>query len=787
MNILFRKLIRDIKESKGQFISIFIVVTLGVMFYSGINGTFRNLSGARDEYYREYRFAHIWADVYKAPESAVKKVESLPGVKMAEGRIVKDTSINILGESATVRFITLPDTKRDVVNDIVIQSGRYFSEGEANQCLVDDGFFKAHNLKIGDYIYPIVNGNEVRMKVSGSVRSPEFVYPLKDGSELMVDSRKFGIVYIKKSFGQAIFGYSGSINNISILLNDGADVEDVKDDVEKAVKSYGVADVIDRDSQLSSKMLDTEIEGLKSVGGAFPVVFFIIASAIIYIMMGRMIENQRKQIGVLKAFGFTNLHILLHYLSYSVLVATVGSIAGSILGMYLADGLTKLENMYFNLPLSQMKVYADLALPASFLTLFFCLLAGYNSCKAIFRIMPGEAMRPKAPKSGRKVFLERFNAIWNNISEMWRIIIRNVLRYKRRAFMISLGVIFSTVMIIVAFGMMDSIDFMVEQQYKNVQNYDIKVSFSRLLNMEELNSIKNIPHVKEMEPVLETSVEVSNGWKKKNVGFTALVKNPEIYRVMGSDGSTVQLPGEGIMLPKRLSQSLGVGINDTVYIKPFFPGKKKREVTVKGIAAQYIGLSIYSSMDSVNYIFGEGKIANAAVLKLDDNAFEEDVKDKLRDMPSTGSVQSKTDSLNALMKNMSAMTSSVGVFIILAAVLSIAVLYNITTINIFERQRELATLKVLGFKDGEIKRLVFYENYLITAVGTVIALPLGKCLGTGMMSMSSTDSYYFQFVVKFRTYILSVALTFLFTMITNFILMKKIKSINMVETLKSGE
>lgn len=787
MGIFLKKLLRDIKGSKGQFISIFVIVTIGVMFYSGINGTYRNLSGARDKYYQEYRFGDIWVDVYRAPEGIVKRIEAIPGVKMVSGRIVKDASINISGENATLRFITLPDVKEDIVNDIEIRSGRYFSEGESSQCLVDERFFKENGLKTGDYIYPIINGNKVKMKVVGSVKGPEFVYPLKDGSELVPDNKKFGIIYIKNSFGQAIFGFNGSINSISVLLDKDADIENTKDEIEKALKIYGVANIIESKDQLSNNMLNAEIEGLKSMGGAFPVVFFIVAAAIIYIMMGRMIENQRIQIGVLKALGFNNLQILFHYLSYSVLIAVLGSAAGSILGMYLAGGLTKLENIYFNLPLSEMKIYMDLVLPASSLTFFFCLLAGYNSCKVVFKIMPGEAMRPKSPKTGRKVLLEKLDIIWNNLSQMWRIIIRNILRYKRRALMTSTGVVFSTALLVIAFGMKYSVDYLVEQQYENIQNYDIKVNFSRLINVKELDSIKSIPHVVKMEPVLETGVEISNGWRKKNIGFTALISNPEIYRVTDNDGKPIPLPSKGIMLPERLAEKLGVRQGDTVYIKPFFPGKEKKEVPIKGIAAQYIGLGAYTSMDNVNNIFGEGMVANAAVLKLDDSAFEGEVKNKLKDYPGASSVQSKTDSLNSLVENMSAMNSEIGIFILLAAVLSIAVLYNIATINIFERQRELATLKVLGFKDNEIKKLIFYENYIITMLGMLVALPLGKWLGNYMMGMSSTDAYYFKFIINYKVYLLSIILTFLFTALANSFLMRKIKSISMVETLKSGE
>lgn len=787
MKILFRNLFRDIKKSKGQFISILIIVTLGVMFYTSLNSVFKNLSNSSNKYYEEYRLADIWIDLYKAPSSIKEKVENMPNVKMATGRIVKDASINISEENATLRFITLPDEKIDIVNDIVIKSGRYFSDDDSNQCLLDEDFFKANDIQLGDYIYPIINGNKVKIKVIGSVKSPEFVYTLKDASELMSDNKKFGIVYIKQSFGQAIFDFKGSINNISIKVSNGSDVKNIKDDIKKALKNYGVKSAIDREKQTSAMMIDQEIKQLKSIGGTFPIIFFMIASVIIYIMMGRMVENQRVQIGGLKALGFTNVQVLAYYMSYSAIVAITGSLIGSILGTYMGVGMTKLYNQYFNLPLIGIKIYGEFVIPAFILTLLFCLFAGYNSCKVIFKIMPSEAMRQKSPESGKKIIVEKIDLIWRKISHLSKIIIRNLFRYKRRVLLTSLGIIFSSSILLVALSMKDSIDFMIKQQYGSIQNYDIKVKFSKLISIDDLKDIKNITHVTSLEPVLETGIEISNGWRSKDIMFTALVKEPKMYKVEDKNGKDISLPTNGILISEKLASILGTEINDSVNIRFFFPGKEEKEIIVKGIVVQYLGLSAYTSMDNLNHILGEGMVASSAVLKLDDSTFENEVKNKLRDMPGVTSVESKSDSLNALSKNMGAMKSSLAVLVLLAAVLLIAVLYNIATINIFERQRELATLKVLGFNNNEIKKLIFNENYIIATFGMIIGLPLGKWLGGYMMAASSTDSYSIPYVVEFKTYIITIILTLVFTVITNSVLMKKIKSIDMIEVLKNKE
>ena len=353
--------------------------------------------------------------------------------------------------------------------------------------------------------------------------------------------------------------------------------------------------------------------------------------------------------------------------------------------------------------------------------------------------------------------------------------------------MTSIGVIFSTAIILIAFSMKDSIDYMVQQQYENIQNYDIKVNFNRFLNAEELNSIKNVQHVSRVEPLIETGVEISNGWRKKNIGLTGLINNPKIYKVTDKNGKPVNLPQRGILMPEKLAGVLDVKPNDMVYIKPFLPSKDKKETYVKGTVAQYIEMNAYSSIENVGKLLGEGTCANSVVIKLDSFVYEKEVIKKLKDIPVVGSIQSKSDSLNNLLKNMGAMTSSMGVMIVLAAVLSIAVVYNIAAINIFERQRELATLKVLGFKDREIKKLVFNENYIITAFGAILGLPLGEWLGRYMMTMSNTDSYSFPFIVAAKTYVFTIVLTLIFTALANLVLYKKIRTIDMIAVLKSNE
>ena len=196
MGVLWRKLIRDLWQSKSQFISVLVIIIIGVMFYSGFNTTYRDLSLTSQEYYKELRFGDLWADMYRAPDNIETKLETLPFVKKATARLIEDVKMELDGENVALRVITLPDKKTELVNDIIIKSGGYFNDTDSNQCLVEEEFLKANGLTVGDYLNPIINGTEVRLRITGAVKSPEFIYPIKDGSQLIGDSMRFGIIFV---------------------------------------------------------------------------------------------------------------------------------------------------------------------------------------------------------------------------------------------------------------------------------------------------------------------------------------------------------------------------------------------------------------------------------------------------------------------------------------------------------------------------------------------------------------------------------------------------------------
>lgn len=789
MGLLFKKLMRDIWQTRGQFLSILAVITVGVMFFTGLQTGLWNLNDVSGSFFTDYRLADLTAVFYNAPESAVRYVSSLPYVKMAEGRIVKDAKTDIYGEEANVRVITLPDVKRDIPNDVLIKSGRYFSPDSLDQCLVEEEFFKAHDLKLGDYIYPVINGKKTALRITGAVKTPEYIYLVRDSSEFSPNPKGFGLIFIKKSLGQSLYGYTDSVNEITLLLDAGADAPAAKRQLEKELEKYDVVRVVEKDDQLSYSTFTKETESLSSFGKVLPLIFFAVAALIIYITMTRLIENQRGQMGVLMALGYSNVRIYSHYLSYASIVGIIGSITGTAAGTFAGAYLLWVYNTIYKLPYSGIKIYPVLVFPAALISLLFCVVSSYSSCRSVLSTIPAQALRPKAPVSGKKTLVEKAGPLWNALNFSWKMILRNLFRYRRRTALTCIGIIFSFGLLLCGLGMDDTLNRLVTMQYPDSQEYDLKLSFTGFVSTDELESLESLPHVKKVEPVLELGVEIRKGWAKKDIALTMLVGDSELYGVIDAAADNVKLPYSGILVPEKLAGRLGIEKGDRVDIRLLLPGKDKEYVgmPVRGYRTQYVGESAAADISGAVRLLEEGRIMNGAVLKLDKISSEAYVVEKLEDMSNVDAVISKQKSKENLMKGLANMTSMITFIYISAGVLALAVIYNITTINIFERRREIATLKVLGFNEKEMRQIVFNENIIITLAGIIGGLPVGYWLLDFIMTVSSTDTMTFPVMIKWPSYIISALLTMCFTILTNLLLTRKLETIDMVESLKSAE
>lgn len=792
MGIFLKKFYRDLKESKGQFLSVLSVVIIGVMFYTALHFAVSSFSEAGNRYIKEYRLADLWASVYRAPESAVKRIEEIPGVNMVTGRMVRDARLSLEDREAIIRLISLPDEKSAVVNDIQLRSGSYFSLEDSNQCIVSEDFFKANKLSFGQVIEPIINGDRVKLQVVGTAKGPEYIYEVREKSEMVPNPQRFGVVYVKKSFLENVLDFKGSVNDIAVLFHQDGDVKKIKEEMKKVLHPYGLISMVERKDQTSYSTYNGEVTSLRSISSIFPLLFFIASAVIIYITMTRMIENQRTLMGVLKALGYGNLQIMLHYQTYPLLVGVLGSIIGALVGIFFAgNALLNMFNMMYSLPVEKTAVDAGLVLPASLLALLFCVAAGYNACRRELYLVPAQSMRPRPPASGKKMFLEKIKLVWKTINFSWKIILRNLFRYKKRSAMASLGIIFAMILLLVALGIQDSMDSLMETQFSKILKYDLRISFTHMMDGDELSYISSIPHIQTVEPVLETGMEITSGWMKKDIGLLVLTPGSTLYGVLDREGRPAPLPEQGILLPPRLMDTLQIQVGDKVYLRSFYPGKNeeahKKAVPVMGVVSQFTGQSAVCSADYVHYLLNEGAVINAAYIGLDHPQSEQEVIGRLKDILSIDTIQSKLEIVTNNEKALGSMNNIIAFMILGAGILAFAVIYNIANINIFERRREIATLSVLGFKADELKSLIFHENYFVSILGILGGILPGRLLLQYVVEIQNTDDMQLSVVLHPSSYLLAAALLILFTITANWLLGKKVTSINMVESLKSAE
>jgi putative ABC transport system permease protein len=791
MRLFFKMIFRELKNIKGQFISIVTIIAIGITFYTGFNTTLFNLKTASEQYFRDYRLAHLWVYFSKTPENVVERIMKIPGISKVTGRVVEDVKLSPAEQNVMVRLITLPDSPAAPVNDVLLKSGRYFTDDHSRQCLVEEAFFKTNGLKLGGELRPVINGNEVKLKIIGTVKSPEYIYQLRDGTELFPNARKFGIIYLKESYGRPLFGFEGSINEAVVLLSATANSQAIQERLKKLLTNQGLQEITPRKEQLSYNTFSGEIEQLSSLGSVFPMMFLLVAALITYITMSRLVENQRVQIGTFKAIGYNNLQILAYYLAFAVLMGLAGSLSGFVLGQYFSKFMLNIYNNLYQLPLAAIKPQYGLIVSASLLALGFGLLAGFNAAKHELRLAPAESMRPKAPKAGTKTLIERIVCLWRRLNFSWKIIVRNLFRYKKRVAFTAVGIILATALLLTACGMNDSLDYLIDKQFSDIQQYDLKVNLNQLSNRDALKYFDSLPHVVKTEPMVEMGMELRNGWRVKKMGLTVLPQESELYRIVDVKGTPVPLPARGILLPERLGRLLNLRVGDEAHFEVLWSGlrsdHKPKEIIIKGQVAQYVGQSAYGSMGQVNRFFDEGRIANVVLIKLDDRRHETAVVGKLTKLTTVSSIQSKAESVHNLERTLDSMNSMVVIFILAAGALAFAVIYNITNINIHERRRELATLKVLGFTEPEMKRLIFNENLIVTFAGVLAGLPVGGLFLDALMQSAASENMTLPAVLYNRSYFWTYCLMFGFTIFANLVLTRRIRSINMVEALKSSE
>lgn len=787
MNKLNRMLMREILKSKGQFIAAAAVVFAGIVMFSASYMSYQNLKNSVEGYYEQYSFLDYYAKVQSISSVGIKEVKAQKGVKDAIGRISTDVGADMgNNKRVTIRLISLPDEVQPSINRLVFKSGGYFSKNDQNSCLVSRKFAEFYNLAKGSKVKALINLKTYELNVDGIADSPEFIYAMKSSTEVSPSPEKFGIVYIKESAAASILGTGNMYNEVHVIFEEDAEAEPLIDKMEDVLKPYGFITGIERKDQLSSVMVDNEISELEKIALMFPVLFLTVAATIIYIMQRRIISNQRTLIGVMKAIGYTNARILLHYILYSLLIALTGAIPAVFAGLLVGVKFTQLYNQIFSIPVMKIKIYWDLLIIGVLLSTVFCLLAGYNSAKRVLDIDPAQAMRSETPKSGRRILLERVSFIWKRLHFGWKMSIRNIFRSRTRTLFTIVGMMATIMFFMVSLFFMDSIKYILYQNFFVFQKQDYKVMFAQPSSYYDALELENLDGVRKVEPILEIPVEIQNGWRKEDTLAIGVVEANSFYRLIDDTDAPVKVPKSGILVAHSIAKKLDIKAGDIVKAKLYLGNVLEKNIKVAGIVKQYAGFSCYMNIKELGELAEEGVFATGALISVKAGK-EEEVMDKLYEMSGVETVEARVDGYKDFMQFMSLMYTFVGFMIFFGTIMGLAIIFNTTVINIMERRRELASLKVLGYTSREIENTIFRENMMIGIIALIPGVVFGKFMCNFLAQLFSNELFALEVIISTRTYAITCLSVFVFTILALNANKKSISGLDMVEVLKNRE
>ena len=782
-----RKLLRELWHLKGQVISIALVVASGIMSVVTMRGSYESLVYAQQQYYSETRFAEVWAPLVRAPLGLVPKIEAIPGVDAADSRVTFLATLDLddSGIPAQGRFISLPEVGRPILNDIIVRQGRYVVPGAPDEVIISENFAAAREFIPGDTIRVIINGRARDLDIVGIAISAEHSYAVPPGSLYPEDDR-YGILWASRETLGPAFNMDGAFNEVFVTLTPDANEDAVTETIDNILEPYGGLGAYPRRNQASHQILQAELDSNRVTGAVIPIIFLGVAVFLLYLVLGRLISTQRGEIAVLKAFGYTDREVGAHFLMFAVVAVLIGGTIGAIGGVYLGDGYIAMYDQYFDLPDLQYQLTPSLLVFA----FIACVIGAIGGAMAAVRrailLPPAEAMRPQAPARFEPGIFEKLG-LGHVLGPNGRMILRNIERKPVQGFFSSLGVAMSVAILTIGFFMFDSINFMMDLQFRLIQREDLTLTFREILPDKVAHDLKHLQGVNRVETYRYLPARFRYGHRDEEIAIQGMEITGRMRRIVNADGNEVPIPSTGVILSSLLADRLEVESGDELIVEILEGKRKTTSVNVTGVIEDFLGLSAYMSRDALWKLSEEPNVVSGAYLAVDGDRRDELFRE-LKEVPAVTGVASPDTMLESFEEQLAeGILIAAGFLLGFAGVIAVGVIYNSARISLSERGRELASLRVMGFHRREVAILLLGEQ----AVTTLFAIPLGWLIGYvlcyAITQGIQTDIYRIPFIAEPRTYILSAILICVAAAASGWAVRRRLDRFELVEVLKTRE
>jgi putative ABC transport system permease protein len=781
------KLLRDLWRMRGQALAIAAVLAAAAATFVLSMSLHSSLVETRRAYYDESNFADVFVEMTRAPRSVVARVMQIPGVQRAEGSIVQYATLDFVDRSAPVRALiaSIEEDGAGELNRMTLRQGRFPQAGAPGEVVVDEPFATTNGLVIGDGIDAVIYGRHQNLRIVGVGLAPNYVYALAPG-DIIPDDTRFGIFWMGRKALEAATNRTEAINSIAIKLRRDASEEEVIRQVDRVVAPYGGTGAYGRKDHLSNAFLDNELTQLKAMTRVIPPVFLLVATFLVYIVLGRMIRIERGQIGLLKAFGYSDLAVGWHYLKFALAIAAIATVIGAAAGAWMGQATAGMYTQYFHFPFLSYSVPPGIIAVAAALSFGAAALGALGGVWQAASLSPAVAMSPPAPPIYRAGLTERLGH-WAGFTATGHMIVRHIARWPGRSAVTVFGVGLSAGLLFATLQFLDSSRTLIDSYFLRGQRQDLTVTFVEPRNESALFALESVPGVLRAEAIRAVPVKMLNGNRSERTAIESVAEDSALSARIDRNGDEIALAPAGLTLSRQLADQLAVRAGDTVEVETLVGRRTTAVLPVARIVDEFIGARAYAGQETTERLVRDASPVGGALLRIDPLQRDAILR-ALKGMPGVLGV-SERDA--ALLKFEQMIDDNIYTmlffYITFASAIAVGVVYNSARILFSEREHELATMRVLGYYRSEVGVVLLGELGLLVAASVIPGCVLGYGLAQLMIALFSSDLFRLPFAPERSTYALATLVVLAAGLGTAVVVALRVRSLDMVSVLKAQD
>jgi putative ABC transport system permease protein len=787
VSALNTKLRRDLWRLRGQVATIALVLACAFMSMLMLRSTWHSLLDARDSYYATSRFGDVFARLVRAPDSVAQRLVEIPGVKLVYPRLVHDVMVPMPDEPdpVTGRVISLPDDGVPPLGDLYLRAGRLPAIGAADEAVILEQFATAHGLALGTRIPVVLEGRLRQIQVVGIALSPEYVLAMS-GAEAMPDNRRFVVLWMSRRAIAPVFQMEGAFDDVVLQLEPHASLPGVLAEVDRVLAPYGGYHAIPRAKQLSNFALSSELGMLRTLALVIPAIFLAVAAFLVNVVVSRLVFLERTQIAVLKALGFTDRRIALHYLGLVALIVAIAAVVGIAAGARTARWMTDLYADFYRFPTRLYRIDLQLVVTTVAIGLGAAVLGAVAAVRRVTRMPPAQAMRPPAPLDYRRSVLEvlRLDRLLGPGAMMaMREIERRPLRFVMSTFGIAMGI---SIFLLGRFSW-DSFDHLMTDTFLREHREDLTVTLRRTREAGAVQELAHLPGVELAEGQRVVPVRFRAGSRWRDTMIIGMPVRPALRQLLDHGRTPITLPVDGIVMTDELATRLGVRVGDRIETEILEGQWATRSILVAGLIDEPFGLQAYARADWLSRTLREDPRVSSVLLAVEPGR-EDEVREHLKQLPEVLGVSSTAHAIEQYRKQTGeSMLVMTLVLTLSAAAIAIGIVYNNARIALSLRGRDLASLRVLGFTRREISGILLGE----LAIQVVLGIPLGFVLGTWGAELFAAgmdrEAFRFPVTIASDTYAAAAVIALVSGLASALLVRRKLDQLDLVSVLKSSE